>query len=63
MKKMPKFKKSNLLTPAEREKIIRESSEKANLIVTICVLADCNGVWQETHKRVFGKLSKIGGFV
>ena len=43
MKRMPKYKKSNLLTPQKRERLAVESAEKANLIVTLCVLADCEG--------------------
>ncbi len=43
MKAMPKYRKSNLLSQKQRERIIIESAEKANLIMTICVLADCFG--------------------
>jgi hypothetical protein len=43
MKRMPKYKKSNLLTPQERERIAVDAAEKANLIITLCVLADCEG--------------------
>ena len=43
MKVMPRYKKSNLLSQKEREKAIIDSAEKANMIMTICVLADCFG--------------------
>lgn len=43
MKTMLKYRKSNLLSPKQREQIIMESAEKANLIMTICVLSDCFG--------------------
>ena len=39
--KNPRYKKSNLLSQKEREKLILESAEKANLLMTICVLHDC----------------------
>lgn len=53
MKTMPKYRKSNLLSPKQREQKIIESAEKANLIMTICVLSDCFG---------FGK-KRINDFV
>lgn len=59
MKTMPKFKKSNLLTPAEREKIALESAEKANLIVTICVLADCNGFGKKRINEFLDNYKKL----
>lgn len=43
MKTRPKYKKSNLLSPADRERLIMEAAERANLIMTICILHDCFG--------------------
>lgn len=50
MKTMPKYRKSNLLSTKQREQIIMESAEKANLIMTICVLSDCFGFGKKTDK-------------
>ena len=41
MRYKPRYKKSNLLPQKQRERLIVDSAEKANLIMTICVLADC----------------------
>ena len=43
MKQIPRYKKSNLLPQKQREQLIIQSAEKANLIMSICVLADCFG--------------------
>ena len=39
--KRPMYKKSNLITPQQKEKLILEAAEKANMLMTICVLHDC----------------------
>ena len=51
MKNMPKYKKSNLLPQKTREKLLLESAEKANLLMTICVLADCEGYGKKRIQR------------
>lgn len=43
MKTMPKFKKSSLIPQKKREEMIRDAAEKANLLIAICILADCEG--------------------
>lgn len=53
MKTLPRYKKSNLLSQKKREQLIIDAAEKANLIITLCVLHDCFG---------FGK-KRINDFV
>lgn len=43
MKTRPNFKKSSLLPQKKREEMIVNAAQKANLIITICVLHDCYG--------------------
>lgn len=43
MKTIPKYRKSNLLSPKQREHMIADSASKANLMLTICVLHDIFG--------------------
>lgn len=43
MRAKPKFKKSSLLPQKERDKLLINASQKANLLITICILADCEG--------------------
>ena len=59
MKTRPKFKKSNLLSPAERERIIMESAEKANMLMTICVLHDCFGFGETRIHRFVDRYKEI----
>ena len=58
MKPMPRYKKSNLLPQRKREELIRDAAEKANLIMTICVLHDCFG-WGK--KRINDFVDKYKG--
>ena len=57
MKTLPRYKKSNLLSQKRREEILVESAEKANLIITLCVLADCFGFGK---KRINDFVSRYG---
>lgn len=59
MRTKPKFKKSSLLSPAERERIIMESAEKANMIMTICVLHDCFGFGEKRINRFVDRYKDI----
>ena len=51
MRTRPKFKKSNLLPQKKREQLIMDSAEKANLILTICVLHDVFGFGKKRINR------------
>ena len=59
MKHMKKFKKSNLLSQKEREKILVEAAERANLIMTICVLHDCFGFGKKRINRFVDKYVEL----
>lgn len=59
MKPMPRYKKSNLLPPKVREQIIRDSTEKANLIMTVCVLHDCFGFGKKRVNRFVDKYKEL----
>lgn len=49
--KRSKYKKSSLLSPEKREQLILEAAEKANLLMTICVLHDCFGFGKKRINR------------
>lgn len=52
MKPMQKYRKSNLLPQKKREQLLIDSAEKANLLMTICVLTDCEG-WGKVRIQRF----------
>ena len=59
MKTLPRYKKSNLLPQKQREQLIIQSAEKANLIMSICVLADCFGFGKKRINDFVDKYVKL----
>lgn len=59
MRHMPRYKKSNLISQKQREQLIMDSAEKANLIMTICVLHDCFGFGKVRVNRFVDRYKEL----
>lgn len=67
MKTKPRYKKSNLLSPKQREEMLVDAAHKANMILTLTILHDCFGFgekrlqkFEECYKTLADSCEKEG---